>query len=201
MASILIPTHGEKDQLKGFTVTMMQSPQTHPRKMRLRKIKILFILETHEDIIFCDQSISLPLLFIGIWLELGFQDLTYYQLGIRCKTLPWTCNNQILGIALRAKHADERTAGVTVKTWNLLWSKVLRVWLYKDDQILIQSPSFHQCFSFSWNKFYSPSFPETDCSKYRKKHQNIKSVLGISFFSPFFSLFTLLITVSVCSKN
>lgn len=184
MASRLIPTHGEKDQLKGFTVTMMQSSQMHSRRMHLRKIKILFILESHEDIIFYDQSISLPLPFTEVWLEWGFQDLTYYQLGIRCKALPWTCNNQILGITLRAKHVGERTAGIAVKTWNLLWSKVLRVWPYKDDQILIQSLSFHQCFSFSWNKFYSPSFPETDCSKDGKNHQNIKSVLGISSPTP-----------------
>lgn len=156
----------------------------HPRKY-LRKIKILFILETDKDIIFYDQSLSLPLLFIGVWLQWGFQELTYYELWIICKPgkeFSWTGNNQILVIALKAKHSGERTAGFTVKTWNLLWSKILRVWPHKDDQILIQSISFYQHFSFNWNKFYSPCFPETDCSKGRKKHQNIKSVSGISFF-------------------
>lgn len=84
---------------------MTQSPQMHPRKY-LRKMKILFILETDEGIIFYDQSLSLPLLFAGIWPEWGFQDLTYYQVWIICKpgkALPWTCNNWILGITLKAK--------------------------------------------------------------------------------------------------
>lgn len=123
---------------------MMQSPQMHPRKY-LRKMKNLFILETDKGIIFCDRSLSLPLLFVGVWPEWGFQDLTYYQVWIICKpgkALPRTCNNQILGIALKAKQAGERTAGFAVKTWNLLWSKVLRVWPFKDDQIPILSPTF-----------------------------------------------------------
>lgn len=185
--SPLIPTREEKDQLKGFIVTKNNSKvrlQMHARKY-LRKTKILFILETDKGITFYDRSLSLPLLFTVVWLEWGFQDLTYYQLWIICKpgkALPWTCNNQILGIVLKAKHSGERTAGFTVKTWNLLWFKILMVWPYKDDQVLIQSLSFHQHFSFSWNKFYSPCYPETDCSKDRKNHQNIKPVAGISFF-------------------
>lgn len=44
---------------------MTQSPHMHPRKY-LRKMKILFILETDEGIIFYDQSLSLPLLFVGV---------------------------------------------------------------------------------------------------------------------------------------
>lgn len=66
--SPLIPTHEEKDQLKGFTVTNNNGkvrPQMHARKY-LRKTKILFILETDKGITFYDRSLSLPLLFIVV---------------------------------------------------------------------------------------------------------------------------------------